>query len=72
MGPELTLNLNSDHTTQHHHRKLFFIVKTILNWAYHTETWQGAIYYDPNTYYKPYEPIDHSLTDWLTDSLTSS
>ena len=69
MGPEQTLKLDSDPPTPLH-PKLFFIVKTILYWTYHTETWQGAIYYDPNKYYKAYEPIGHSLTDSLIDWLT--
>ena len=43
---------------------------TILCWSNHTETWQGAIYHDPNKYFKAYEPIGHSLTDSLIDWLT--
>ena len=48
---------------------IFFTEKTAKcqNRTYHTETWQGAIYYDPNKYYKAYEPICHSLTDSLID-----
>ena len=53
------------------HHKLFKIVKTILYWTYHTETWQGAIYYDPNKYYELTSLlVTHSLTHWLTDWLT--
>ena len=39
------------HHTAPLHQKLFFKIKTIFYWTYHTESWQGAIYYDIDKYY---------------------
>ena len=60
--------MHSTHLTPLH-RKLFFIVKTLLYSAYHIETWQWAIYYDSNKHFIALELIGHSLTDWLSHSV---